>query len=424
MKKLFMAFCLMSQCYAWAQNECRILSRTADKVQFEVDGTLPAAPRFLTDAKDIREVYPNALNGSFLNEQIIFQRSDVFYTTFVSAFAEHRPMTLSPDMVWMTIARNVGFFLNADPQTEGMRSVLGNGQEKLEVVTKANLKSPKADWYPFMQQIQDQLESSIQARLVEKLTCDFESTGPSEKFASQFAVLDVFHEAYEYKGVYVACGIPSITLMGSASDWRRLRQKAAVLDEVGMGWWKEKLMPVLDELVLTAEGHPDQTFWRGIVMQNERPEEINSAISCKAKGYRKKATMFDGWFLTLFPYNKKGERNEMVEEPFDNEMLADRINVPIHYTEKQPFGIRINYNMALHTGFLGMEEDAVTRELKPLIGWFVSDADDDRKLEESLIQSDDVFDEMLDRVPTVDSRPIPATRVEGDTPTYIIRMNP
>jgi hypothetical protein len=62
--------------------------------------------------------------------------------------------------------------------------------------------------------------------------------------------------------VLCACGIPSITRLGTPDDWRAVRRRAAMLSEFGLDHWTGALVPVLDQLVRTAEGQTDRAFWR------------------------------------------------------------------------------------------------------------------------------------------------------------------
>ena len=64
------------------------------------------------------------------------------------------------------------------------------------------------------------------------------------------------------------CGIPKVTLEGSPADWQLLRQKIDRLPQYDvkgkdavMKKWHDLLVPVLDQLVSSAEGRPDLNFW-------------------------------------------------------------------------------------------------------------------------------------------------------------------
>jgi hypothetical protein len=76
------------------------------------------------------------------------------------------------------------------------------------------------------------------------------------------------------------------TLLGTPDDWQMLRRRAAVLMEFGLDQWARVLLPVLDEIVHTAEGKVDRDFWRSFF----RYESASGS------------SLLTGWILTLFPY--------------------------------------------------------------------------------------------------------------------------
>ena len=45
-----------------------------------------------------------------------FSGKDVFFQTIVRAYAEHRSLVLSPDMVWVLISQGFARYVNAHPE--------------------------------------------------------------------------------------------------------------------------------------------------------------------------------------------------------------------------------------------------------------------------------------------------------------------
>ena len=71
------------------------------------------------------------------------------------------------------------------------------------------------------------------------------------------------------------------------------RRRAAMLSEFGLEAWTNALLPVLDEIVRSAEGHADPAFWRSFFRHESGsgPSELT------------------GWILVLFPYLEGGTPN-------------------------------------------------------------------------------------------------------------------
>ena len=108
-----------------------------------------------------------------------------------------------------------------------------------------------------------QIREATNPILHETLVCDFSTTTPAIRTASEVVLMDCYSSYFEYSMVCV-CGIPKITVTGSLQDWQRIRARVEVLETFGLEWWVARLRPVLDEFVRTAEGHPSREFWQAI----------------------------------------------------------------------------------------------------------------------------------------------------------------
>ncbi|RHY21560.1 hypothetical protein DYB32_009779, partial [Aphanomyces invadans] len=64
----------------------------------------------------------------------------------------------------------------------------------------------------------------------------------------------------------LACGIPTVTLLGTVSDWEDIRRRADKLATFGdlTTKWMSMLTPVLDQFVAAAANKPDVEFWQRI----------------------------------------------------------------------------------------------------------------------------------------------------------------
>lgn len=94
-----------------------------------------------------------------------------------------------------------------------------------------------------------------------------------------------FRRYFDYEA-HTVCGIPRVTLLGTADDWRDLRRRVSDMATYDLAWWVEALRPVCDKFVETAEGRPDPSFWKAIY----KPRAVYGA------------TLITGWIGRLFPY--------------------------------------------------------------------------------------------------------------------------
>lgn len=373
---------LVSACAQTQDSEYGIISKTDSSVTFAVDEGLPVptASRYWTNnngdriAKYLLKDY-NAANSdrgyvasSFKDESFKTMRTDVLFHTIVKAYAEHRPLVLSPDMIWLNICQVFSHYVNEHADSLRSRFVAHDGKMSLVVQTKKDLLAEEADWAAVMDNFIKQIGENTKGNIAETFISDFSTTGQAERIASGITLMDVTKSYFDYVVIYIACGIPEITLTGTPDDWRRVLEKACELQKYGMEKWIERVKPVLGEFVKASEGRPLRRFWKDMVTLYH-PDKLRGG-ACSTE----KPTKLDGWFLRLFPYNKDGKRVREVNNL--TKMLPEMVKVPFRYistdgrkTKETP--------MELWSGFVGVEEDSVTLALAPKIGWLVRVADTD-----------------------------------------------
>ncbi len=84
-------------------------------------------------------------------------------------------------------------------------------------------------WYP----------AACSRDLYELLICDFRTTSPVIRTASQVVMMDAFQQYFDYTLTCI-CGIPSITVKGSVDDWVRIRERVDVMASFYLDWWTDR----------------------------------------------------------------------------------------------------------------------------------------------------------------------------------------
>jgi hypothetical protein len=281
------------------------------------------------------------------------------------AFSEHRPLTISPDSIWLVIAQ--GFGHHVAENSEALRHRLVRHQGKRELVTKVDdlsLSSFEGAIAGFSSQIREASDPVLH----ETLVCDFSTTTPAIRTASEVALMDCFSSYFSYQ-MHCICGIPKIALEGSLDDWQRIRARAEVIETYGLGWWVSRLRAILDEFVLTAGGHPTPEFWKAIY----KPEQAYGGDAAT------------GWITDLFPYlgDAPGRRrNPAFEQDRHDWALPVRKGVqPASFPSglssvpvKVEFTNGSSCDVDLVAGFFAMEQDTSDLALSPVIGWSVAES--------------------------------------------------
>jgi Domain of unknown function (DUF4419) len=282
------------------------------------------------------------------------------------AFSEHRPLLLTPDAIWMTIAQ--GFAIHVNNNAEQLRQVLVAHSEKL--LLKATIKelSTQSDWVEIVKQWTCLISEYVNPDVYSLMQCDFSTTTPTVRTASQIVMMDAFRSYFDFRAVCV-CGIPWITLQGTEADWCKIRERVALLEQYDLNWWTTKILPICDKFIDTIKGKPDIEFWQSIY----KPKKMYAT------------ELITGWLGYLFPYIEDTMTNAYTVK---NPMFT---NTPIHTffgivneavrPESLPgglsqvsFTLEIDHSktqLELIAGFIGVCQNQDNGCLYPEIGWAV-----------------------------------------------------
>lgn len=303
------------------------------------------------------------------------------------AFAEHRPLVLSPDAVWLTIAQGVAQHVRL--HAEELRPLLvgHTGKRRLAVEHQGPMPTDPASWAELVDRFTGALAAEGAAAGL--FACDFSTSDPVDRTAGQVVLMDAYSAYYAYWVVCV-CGIPSVTLTGTVDDWRDIRDRIDLLPELGLEQWCASLRPIADQLVRAARGDADRSFWQRIY----NPVDAYGG------------EVATGWVTRLYPYLRG---DVAVDQP--NPMLELSIREPRNARpDSQGFcsgpGIRtdrvpsslsrvaVSVNdrvtgtttgVALHAGLAAVAQDD-DGALRPVSGWYLAPAP---------VEIDDVLDRLV-----------------------------
>jgi hypothetical protein len=281
------------------------------------------------------------------------------------AFSQHRPLVLTPDAVWITIAQGVAHHMAI--HGEKLRSRFVAHQGKLDLVFQVSdwvEGSPENPWPEAFAAWAGLIRDHVGAETHDALVCDFSTTGPVERAVSQIVLMDVFERYFRYV-LYCICGIPTVTLEGTPADWQRLADKAAHLDRFDLGWWLEHLLPICNQFVRASRGDVDPEHWQAICKLRE---EYGGDI-------------INGWVAKLFPYLRAfrngpcTRRNPIFEtgEGFQTSAAPSGLSrVPFRWRNGPTSRTRA---MEAIGGLIGVTQDPRTLALRPKAGWAVREAE-------------------------------------------------
>eukprot|EP00730_Choanoeca_flexa_P003754 TRINITY_DN11492_c6_g3_i1.p1 TRINITY_DN11492_c6_g3~~TRINITY_DN11492_c6_g3_i1.p1 ORF type:complete len:384 (+),score=111.88 TRINITY_DN11492_c6_g3_i1:67-1218(+) len=316
-----------------------------------------------------------------------FSERNMLAEACTMAFFKHYPLVLSPDVIWLAIMQ--GFAKHVDANAEKLRSQFVDFEGKKELIVRRDnfvKGSPDNDWAGVFPEFCSQIGSFVGEPLVQTMEADFTTTTPGSKVASQITIMDTVKHYFKYT-MMCGCGIPSITLKGTAEDWIKVREKAIQLKRFDLDWWLSELLPVLDQFVAAAEGKADRDFWRSVVNVHGGSGMVTGPMT--------------GWMQVFFPYlNNSGKSNARALGAYKESYRA-KINVTNWKggfsngigsqvemksippsLSKAPFTYKDlrtgkDHAMLFMSGITGVIQHQDTLALEPVITWAVLEVDPD-----------------------------------------------
>jgi hypothetical protein len=289
-----------------------------------------------------------------------------------AAFATHRPICLSPDIIWLTLTQGLAHHINANAEQLRHQFVQHQGKPVIVIRRDDFVKaSPENPWPEVFAEFSSRIREHI-GDAHGLIVADFSTTGPVERAASEVVLLDAMQAFFSYE-LHTACGIPSITLEGTVEDWMAIARRVGEFSRSDLAWWVEPLQPILEQFVKAARGKVKRKFWDSIYKWQGSRGSGSPHVS--------------GWIFTLFPYvNNSQARYGGISAPplrrnpwlgaFSARHGPGRDDFP-SLPAKAPFlwnYLGREYEMEFIGGLLGIQQDPQTLCLRPEVGWAIREA--------------------------------------------------
>lgn len=155
---------------------------------------------------------------------------------FTVAYNEHRPITISPDIIWLLICQ--GFSHHVNYNAEQLRCKFVNFEEKRWIRIEATPGSDKSQFEELIIKSVDEIQNYVGEELVQILTANFTTTTGSSLIASKISILNSMKQYFKYYYGFHRCGIPSITLEGTVEDWQSILIRLDYLENFDLKWWQ------------------------------------------------------------------------------------------------------------------------------------------------------------------------------------------
>ncbi|MGA5823456.1 DUF4419 domain-containing protein [Kitasatospora sp. NPDC094028] len=183
-----------------------------------------------------------------------------------TAFAEHVPLSLSPDVLWYAVVHEVAVHVRMYAPRYRALFGAGPGGQALITVRDDGLAGPDPDWAASIRLVREPLAAAVGEEVAELFRPGFSTTTPADEASALVALMGAVSPYYAFRWE-TRCGIPRVRLEGTAEDWALLARR---VDELAghFDWlapWFAGLRPVVVEIAATAAGGPvDEWFWRSL----------------------------------------------------------------------------------------------------------------------------------------------------------------
>lgn len=338
----------------------RAHSFTVDTVEPCLDRIAPADPRAVWKSRGILQF------ESLDRDPLDYVQAEPVHGLLAAvhlAYAEHRPLALAPEHLWLCVLQAIARVVEEEPERHRKLFVAHEGKELVKIQRDEFIAgSANNDWAGAVRELGD----GVRARSSERAKSFLAPSGASEtgQIACEVSLLGAMQSYFELE-VHTLCGIPTITLEGSAQEWSELRERTALLDELGLREWRESLDAIFDHFVKAASGEVTTKFWREIYKHED------------ASG----GPRISGWINAFIPF--LGDRgtasrnalaflgNHRAKHAFDGVGISSippgLSSAPFNWVllgEPRP--------MSFVAGFTGVAQ-APDGTVRPRLGWAVAD---------------------------------------------------
>jgi hypothetical protein len=244
-----------------------------------------------TTAKVLMSTYDYQDSTNFSSGQF-YPSGDSFVRGAIQAWGQHLHLVIRPEEVWFTILTQMNFYMQAHAEAVRNLFVSHKGQETIVVEDNT--------WYSVLRQFQFEIQRRVKTDwLLRWIQPGFSTTTENDIMVSNILMMGLMKAYFRYEGAII-CGLPSVTLLGSLSDWEALLAKLDRLPEFGAdpAKYRARLLPVLTRFVESyrnPNSKATKDFWNQIARASRGAECGAPPVSVS------------GWITAFFFWDASGE---------------------------------------------------------------------------------------------------------------------
>ena len=145
------------------------------------------------------------------------------------------------------------------------------GKKTLTVNVGPSIYGGDYEW--FFKKMSEQIKANInKPDYTDAIESDFSSSTSVQKIVNNIMLMYSFQKYFEYR-MLLMCGIPGVIMMGLEEDWKNMIEKLekieAILqpveEQLKLADWFKSCKTVLQNLLDTFRGNPNQEWWARIM---------------------------------------------------------------------------------------------------------------------------------------------------------------
>ncbi|BCS83495.1 DUF4419 superfamily protein [Cotonvirus japonicus] len=311
-----------------------------------------------------------------LEKTIQRSKSNALFDMLYYAWANHVPVKIRPDDLWLLILSQFAIHVNLNP--EPYRQFFAdknnlNGVTTLEVKYDDHNDISTVPIDDFIDKITNGLENRITSNnLVREFQCDFSTSNKFTTLTSKIIFMYLSEKFFSYK-MLLSCGIPSIELDGTLEDWEQFRKKITMIvgtvsgaqeeSNISIKNWTLQLLDIANQIINSIKNPETGVKFMEKMFYIER---------CGSGSQES----LQGWIVNLFLYNKEFTRINHVYVPYTHDYGSNNIiflNDFAEFIVKCPFelvSLSGTENYTINSGIFGFNIE--NGQLRTITGFNVT----------------------------------------------------
>ena len=204
----------------------------------------------LEEGQKINQFTEMANNQYLLDDYNVVGASPNFYTKkvftrginnilqgFYSAYENHLPIRLTPDIIWLLIVQ--GFANHVNYNSEELREKFVNfeGKKKLQIIISKyhSYKQMKSsDYETLFENLTEEIKSYTGEELINTIDFNFSTSDKITKVVGYASIMSSMKKYFEFEGYCHSCNYPYIILEGTLADWENILKKTKELSKYNL----------------------------------------------------------------------------------------------------------------------------------------------------------------------------------------------